>query len=101
MCDAFSKDVSIDAVIKADWQRLKSILQVQANRRKCGEPNRMILVDILNTTAGLLRNSAYILERLQRAGIPDVPMGIGIALMVAITEARAKSVHSEAMNLIL
>ncbi|KHN70914.1 hypothetical protein Tcan_12075 [Toxocara canis] len=101
MCDAFSKDVSLDAVIKADWYRLKSILQVQASRRKCGEPNRLLLADILSTTAGLLRDTAHVLERLQRAGLADIPMGIGTALMVAVTEARARCDESEAMRLIL
>uniref|UniRef100_A0A9J2P829 Uncharacterized protein n=1 Tax=Ascaris lumbricoides TaxID=6252 RepID=A0A9J2P829_ASCLU len=72
-----------------------------ATRRKCREPNRLLLADILSSIAGLVRDTANVLERLQGAGLADIPMGIGTALMVAVTEARAGCEQSEAMRLIL
>lgn len=61
----------------------------------------MLLADILSSIAGLVRDTANVLERLQGAGLADIPMGIGTALMVAVTEARAGCEQSEAMRLIL
>uniref|UniRef100_A0A915AB06 Uncharacterized protein n=1 Tax=Parascaris univalens TaxID=6257 RepID=A0A915AB06_PARUN len=101
MCDSFSKGICVDAVIKGDWYRLKCVLQIQAARRKCREPNRLLLADILSSIAGLVRDTVNVLERLQGAGLADIPMGIGTALMVAVTEARAGCGQSEAMRLIL
>lgn len=101
MCDSFSRDSCLDAVLKVDWVRLKAILTVQARRRKGGESNKALLTEIITSSAKLLANSANVLEKLQAAQVSEVPMGIGNALIVSITEARLGAEQFQGLRLIL
>ncbi|VDN52996.1 unnamed protein product [Dracunculus medinensis] len=101
MCNSFSENYCVEAMMDSDWSCLRKLLLIQAKRRAAGAENRPLLFNLIGKIASFMSESMNILKKIQSSGIADIPMGIGNALMVSVVEKRHRIAAEEGLELIM